>query len=188
MNLQRILQLFFRYLIFIGIPYFIAKKIEKYFWAHANEDLKRKINKRLVEKDKIDKLSNSTQNALDNQGGAFDLITVWLTKLVVVDFALKAALGGGIAASIESESADNAATAIAQYGQAIIMAPGNKFKKIINKPRRIDPKSTRNIREILLDKNLGNKEKRELLKLKINYTLKNLTGRKRTQFILAGIV
>ena len=31
----------FRYLIFVGISYFIARRIEIYFWKHASPELKK---------------------------------------------------------------------------------------------------------------------------------------------------
>jgi len=39
------MKILFRYLIFIGVPYFIAIPIEKYFWEHASPGLKKELNK-----------------------------------------------------------------------------------------------------------------------------------------------
>lgn len=32
-----------RYLVFVGIPYFIARRIEKYFWQNASPELKKEL-------------------------------------------------------------------------------------------------------------------------------------------------
>lgn len=182
-----VVKLLLRYLIFAGIPFFVAKKIEKRFWSNADEDLKKKIGKKFIEQDEIDKLSNSSKDKLNNRGGAIDPLTVWLIKIVMADLALKTGVAGMVLSTIWSESADNAAAHIIYYSKAIVMAPGTKLRSIVRKLQRIDPTQTRDIREILLDKDLGKQEKWELLRLKIEYALKNLRGRKRRQFILLVI-
>lgn len=101
--------------------------------------------------------------------------------------AVKVTIAGVMGASIWAESADNAAALIVRYSKAIAMAHGNKLARIGKNLRRIDPEYTRDIQEILLDRNLGNPEKLEFLRLKIDYALKNLRGRKRTEFSLAVI-
>ena len=35
------MKILLRYLIFVGIPYFLAKRIENYFWEHASPELKK---------------------------------------------------------------------------------------------------------------------------------------------------
>lgn len=179
-------KLFLRYLIFIVIPFFIGKKIETSFWANSDDELKREVGKKPLESDKINKLPDSTQDILDRRGGD-GTITVWLIKIFLCDLPIKAAIAGAVGSIIWSESADNAASLITRYGNAIVMAPGKRLVKIADRLRGINPDHTLEIREILLNRKLGNQEKVELLRLKIDYALKNLTGRKRTQFILAVI-
>lgn len=187
MAMNRISQLVLRYLIFVVIPYFIAEKISTYFWANANEDLKQAIGKKkLTTKMNLDKLSDSSEEALGTRGGSYP-ITVWLTKLIICDLGLKVAIVGGVSATIWGDNADNAAALIIKYSKTIAMAPGKKFVRIVNKLRKINPNYPSEIKEILLDRELGNEEKWEMLKVKIEYALKNLTGRKRRQFILTII-
>ena len=45
---SKISKLILRYLIFVGIPYILARKLEKFFWKNIDEETKRKI-KRLEE-------------------------------------------------------------------------------------------------------------------------------------------
>jgi len=149
--------------------------------------LKREIEKKLKESKKPDKLHNASKDPLDIRVGATDPLTLWLLKVIMKDFAIKAAIAGAVGASIWAKSADNSAALIARYGKAILMALGERLVKIVQKLCRMDPESRQNIREILLDKNLGNEEKWELLKLKINYALKNLKGKRHTQFIFEVI-
>ena len=40
------MKILFRYLIFVNIPYFIAKSIEKYFWKHASTELKEVLSRK----------------------------------------------------------------------------------------------------------------------------------------------
>ena len=62
-------------------------------------------------------------------------------------------------------------------------APGKKFVKFVNKLRGIFINYD-DIKELLLDKDLTVVDKLELLKIKIEQTIKELTGIKRTKFIL----
>ena len=78
----------FRYLIFIGIPYFIAKRIETYFWKHASPELKKELNKKLKELPELDTVSESSKDGLDNRGGANPAV-LWFVKVVMKDFAIK---------------------------------------------------------------------------------------------------
>mgnify|MGYP001820863080 CR=1 FL=1 len=41
------MKIFFRYLIFIGIPYLIARRIKKYYWKHTSPEIRKKFNKKL---------------------------------------------------------------------------------------------------------------------------------------------
>ena len=91
----------------------------------------------------------------------------------------------GTHATIWSEAADKGVEHLVQYASAIIAAPGRKLAKIAKHFRGIDQMDQNlDIKEIVLDKRLSFEEKVELLKLKIDYALKNLKGTKRKQFIL----
>ena len=173
----------FRYLIFIGIPYFIAKRIETYFWKHASPELKKELNKKLKELPELDRVSESSKDALGNRGGA-NPVVLWFVKVVMNDFAIKTAIAGAVGSSIWSETADNAAAQLAKYGSAILSAPGKRFVRLYNKIKGIDPQHSMDIKQILFNSELTNKDKVELLKIKIESVLKNLKGSKRKQFIL----
>ena len=166
----------FRYLIFIGIPYFIAKRIETYFWKHASPELKKELPE-------LDTVSESSKDALGNRGGA-NPVVLWFVKVVMNDFAIKTAIAGAVGSSIWSETADNAAAQLAKYGSAILSAPGKRFVRLYNRIKGIDPQHSMDIKQILFNSELTNKDKVELLKIKIESVLKNLKGSKRKQFIL----
>ena len=116
------MKILFRYLIFVGIPYFIAKRIEKYFWEHASPELKKELNKELKDSPELDTLSEHTKDPINTRGGANPVI-LWITKVVMSDFAIKTAIAGAVGASIWSETADNAAAQLAKYGSAMLSAP-----------------------------------------------------------------
>jgi hypothetical protein len=177
----------FRYLIFIGIPYFIAKRIETYFWKHASPELKKELNKKLKELPELDTVSESSKDALGNRGGA-NPVVLWFVKVVMEDFAIKTAIAGSVGATIWIETADNAAAQLAKYGSAILSAPGKRFVRLYHRIKGIDPQHSMAIKEILFNNELTNKDKVELLKIKIESVLKNLKGSKRKQFISFVIV
>lgn len=172
------MQLLLRYLVFIGIPYFIARRIEKY----VTPRLEKKLNKKLKDLPELDTVSENTKDSLDTRGG--DLIVLWVTKVILTDLPIKAAIAGGLGASIWSETADNTAGLLAKYGSAMLAAPGKKFVRLYRTIKGVDPHYPRDIKEILYDKTLSNDEKLVILKIKIESTLKNLKGSKRKQFIL----
>lgn len=176
-------KLLLRYLVFVGIPYLIAKRIEKLLLNRLDPETKAKLNEELKRFPEIDNVSEKTQNDLGRRGGAAP-VGLWLTKVFVLDFAIKVAIGSSIGATIWGSTADNAAANVVKYGTAILQSPGNKFKNFCKKLRGIDPQHTQDIREILLDKNLSVKEKLELVRIKVEQTVKNLKGAKRTKFIL----
>ena len=176
-------KLLFRYLIFVGIPYLIAKRIEKLFWKHASPELKKEVKKKLKDAPELDKVSEHTKDSLDSRGGA-NPVVLWVAKTVLKDFAIKVAVAGGVGASIWSGSADNAASQLAKYGSAMLTAPGKGFRHLYRRIKGIDPQHSRDIKEILFDKELGNEDKLALLKIKIESAVKNLTGSKRKQFIM----
>jgi hypothetical protein len=154
-----------RYLVFVGIPYAIAKKIEKrYLRSKNNPDNK------------------SDSSSLDVRGGEI-FTTTAIIALLMKDFAFRAAITGLVGSSIWCDSADNAVEQVIKYAGAIAAAPGHKFIKIVKRFRAIDNNYTLDIKEILLEKNISNKEKCELIKLKVQYGLKNLKGKKKATFI-----
>lgn len=171
-----------RYLIFVGIPYFIAKRIEKYFWKNADPEL----TKKLKELRELDTVSESSKEALGNRGGA-NPVVLWFAQVVMNDFAIKTAIAGVVGSSIWSETADNAAAQLAKYGSAILAAPGKRFVRLYSRIKGIDPQHSIDIKEILFDHELTNKDKVELLKIKLESVLKNLKGSKRKRFILLVI-
>lgn len=177
------MKIILRYLIFVGIPYFIAKRIEKYFWEHASPELKKELNKKLKDLPELDTISEHNKDSLDIRGGANPLV-LWVIKVVMSDFAIKAAITGAVGSSIWAETADNAAAQLAKYGSAMLSAPGKKFARLYHRIKGVDPQYSMDIKEILFDKELSNKDKVELLKIKIESALKNLKGSKRKQFIL----
>lgn len=177
------MKLLFRYLIFIGIPYIIAKRIETYFWKHASPELKKELNKKLKELPELDTVSESSKDALGNRGGASPIV-LWLVKVAMNDFAIKVAIAGAVGSTIWAETADNAAAQLAKYGSAMLSAPGKRFVRLYNRIKGIDPQHSMDIKEILFNSELTNKDKVELLKIKIESVLKNLKGSKRKQFIL----
>ena len=171
-----------RYLVFVGIPYVIARFIEKWFWKRASPELKKELNKKLKDAPELDELSESTKDSLDSRGGA-NPIVLWITKILINDLAIKTAIAGAVGASVWSGTADNAAAQLAKFGPAMLAAPGKKFVRLYQRVKGIDPQHSIDIKEILLDKELTNLDKVELLKIKIESALKNLKGSKRKQFI-----
>ena len=177
------MKILLRYLIFVGIPYIVARHIEKYFWKHASPELKKELHKKLKDLPELDTVSETTKDSLDTRGGA-NIFVVWLVKVVVRDLGIKTAIAGAVGASIWSETADNAAAQLAKYGSALLATPGKKFLRLYNRIKGIDPQHSVDIKEILLDRELTNQDKLDLLKIKIESALKNLNGSKRKQFIL----
>jgi hypothetical protein len=158
-----------RYLIFVGIPYSIAKKIEKrYLRSKSNSDNK------------------PDSPPTDLRGGEIFTAT-GIIALLMKDLAFKAAITGLVGSSIWYDTADNAVEQVLKYASVITAAPGHKFIKIIKRFRNIDNNHALDIKEILLEKNISNREKCELIKLKVQYSLKNIKGKKRVTFITATI-
>ena len=181
MVLNNVPKLLLRYLILVGVPFVIARKIENYFWKNIDSETKKKIGDELTKTD----VDNSTGKALNNRGGTLDPVTLGLIKFIMVDFGLKVAISTGFSVTIWSEAADKGVEHLIRYSSAIIAAPGIKLAKIAKHFKGIDEiNQNLDIREIVLDKRLSFEEKVELLKLKIDYALKNLKGKKRKQFIL----
>ena len=188
---QQFGQLVLRYLIFVGIPYFLARRLEKFLInrldpetkARLNEELKRFPEEEVQKFPHIEGISENTKTALDQKGGT-DPISVWFTKVFILDFGIKVAILGGISSTIWSSIADSSVQNILKYAAPILASPGVKFKTFYNKLRGLDESYNQDIKAILLDKNLSILEKSELLKIKIEQTLKNLKGVKRRKFII----
>lgn len=131
----------------------------------------------------LDKVPEHTKDSLDTRRGA-NPVVLWVTKVIINDLAIKTALAGAVGLSIWAETADNAVFQLAKYGSAMFAAPGKKFVRLYRRIKGVDPQYSIDIKEILLDKDLTNKDKVELLKIKIESALKNLKGAKRKQFLL----
>ena len=97
---MKITKILLRYLTFVGISYLIARHIEKFFWKYADPQLKRKVKKSLKELPDLDKISEHNRNALDKHGGFINPVLLWVTRVVISDFAIKMALGGSVDAYI----------------------------------------------------------------------------------------
>ena len=141
------------------------------------------MNKKLKELPELDTVSESSKDALGNRGGA-NPVVLWVVKVVMNDFAIKAAIAGAVGSSIWAETADNAAAQLARYGSVILSTPGKRFARLYNRIKGIDPQHSMDIKEILFNHELTRQDKLELLKIKIESVLKNLKGSKRKQFIL----
>lgn len=128
----------------------------------------------------LDTVSESTKDSLDTRGGASPVV-LWFVKVVITDLAIKAAIGGAVGASIWSETADSAAAQLAKYGSAMLSAPGKRFARLYGRIKGVDPQHSMDIKEILFNNELTNKDKVALLKIKIESVLKNLKGSKRKQ-------
>ena len=93
------MKILLRYLVFVGIPYIIAKRIEKYFWKHASPELKKKLNKKLKDLSELNTVSEAAKGSLGTRGGA-NPVVLWLVKVVISDFEIKVAIAGAVGASI----------------------------------------------------------------------------------------
>lgn len=161
-TLQKIGKLIIRYLIGVGVPYTIAKYLEKKY--------KKRLHEKLVEK------HLKLENPIDIRGG--DFITI-----IMSDFALKVGLVGLVSTTIWGSTVDTAAINIANFGKAILAAPGKKLMRCVQKIKGIDPQYPTDIKAILLDKELSNADKMELLRIKIEAAFRQYKGKKRTIFI-----
>jgi hypothetical protein len=178
-------RIFLRYLIFVGIPYLLARRIEKFLMKRFDPETRSKLNDKLKKLDDHDlpNLSKSSKDALNNRGG-FDVgIVAWVSKVIIADFATKTAIGCAIGATIWGDTADKAAGTLAKYAAAILSSPGNKFRKLFNKLKGIEHHE-QDIQQIILDKQLTTSDKIELLKIKVEQALRELKGPRRIKFIL----
>ena len=173
-----------RYLTFVGIPYFIARHIEKSFWKYADPQLKKKVKKNLKEVPNFDKISEHNRNALDKHGGFINPVLLWVAKVIMSDFGVKMAIAGAVSIIIWQDSADNSASQLAKYGSAMLDVPGKRFVRLYDRIKGVNPQHSMDIREILFDSEITKEEKLVLLKIKIESALKNLKGAKRKEFTL----
>lgn len=183
---SRIGRYILRYLVFMGIPYLLAKRLEKLVMNKLNPETIQILNKELKKNKfpEIENIAQPTRDGLDSRGGAVGPLGLWFVKTVVVDMAIKAAVVGGFWATIYGPAADSAASNLVKYAGAIVSAPGNKFKRFYKKLKGLNPDYHAEIREILLDKELTNSDKLALIKLKIEQAVKNLKGARRKKVIL----
>jgi hypothetical protein len=166
MTQSNIVKYLLRYLLFVGIPYAIAKQIEKNY-----------LRSRSKPYDKPDSLDNKPDSLpVDFRGG--ELITLT---------GFKVAFTGLIGSSIWSDTADTTTGQVVKYAGAIAAAPGTKLLKILKRFRGMNGNHTLDIKEILLEKNISNEEKFERIKVRVQYALKNLKGKKRVAFITTTV-
>jgi hypothetical protein len=118
-----------RYLVFVGIPYALAKKIEKrYLRSKNNPDNK------------------PDSRAVDFRGGEIFTAT-GIAALLMKDLAFKVALTGLVGSSIWSDMADTGVEQVLKYAGAIAAAPGHKFVKIVKRFRSMNVDHTLDIKE-----------------------------------------
>lgn len=78
-----------------------------------------------------------------------------------------------------SNTGDNSAKFLTRYGSAIVTALGTKLMHLVQRITGVDPAYAQSLRKFMFDGKLTNEDKLEFLKLKVKFTLKNLTGSKR---------
>jgi hypothetical protein len=167
-----------RYFVFVGMPYFLARKIEKkYFKRTKHSEVEKKSEILIVDNKEI----------INPNGGEILTISAHLLALITKDFAFKTAFITLVSSTIWADSADTSVKQILKYSSSIIAAPGFKFKSIVNKLRGINPDYSLDIKEILLEKNISNSDKLELIKIKIRYALVNMSRSQKITFFLTII-
>ena len=164
-----------RYLIFVGVPYIIAKKIEKMYLQSLKlkNDIDAEPGSLIVDTDE--------KYELKTRGG--ELATISIVGYLMQDFAFRAALTGLVGSTIWHDTADTAVKQILKYSSLIAATPGGKFKNILKKLQGINNDHTLDIKEILLEKDISNKEKLDLIIVKVRYALRNLKGKRKAVFI-----
>ena len=165
-----------RYLLFVGVPYTIALKIEKRFWQHRR--LEEKNNPEIGNEAK----PNAETEPLNVKGGFTEPVS-WVAAFILKDFAIKVAIVSAVGVSIWQEAADQAVQSAVKYAGPIIAAPGKKVWHLANKIRGVDSQLQDSVKEIVFNQNLTVGEKAELLRIKVEYAIKNMKGAKRIQFL-----
>lgn len=135
------------YLIFVGIPSFLAKDVKNIIVDLLNPKIKARLNEelKLFPKENVQKFPDSeyiweaTRIEIDNLGRT-GRVELWFVKIVVVDFAAKVVIGSAIGATIEVGTSDNSVGTITKYVKAIFNAPAKKFLKFVNKLKGIKSK------------------------------------------------
>lgn len=77
----------------------IAKRIQKFLLNRLDPERKAKLNKELKRFPEIDNVSENTRNGFDTRGGVSPVV-LWVTKVVVLNFAVKVAIAGSIGATV----------------------------------------------------------------------------------------
>jgi hypothetical protein len=88
--------------------------------------------------------------------------------------------------AIWQDTTENVASKIIKYAPAILSAPGQKFQKLREKLFQMDLDPTQyrpDLQALLLDKTLTVEEKLEILRIKVEYALKHLSGKRKFQFL-----
>jgi len=141
------------------------------------------LGKKLKDLPELDTVSESTTDSLGIRRGTNQVI-LWIVKVVISAFRIKAAIAGAVGAYTWSETANNSAAQLAKYDSAMLSAWGNRSARLYSIIKGVDTQHSMDIKEILFNNELTKKDKVELLKIKIKSVLKNLKGSKRKQFIL----
>ena len=162
-----------RYLLFVGVPYTLARGVE------------RKYKKYLKGKGNPDNKPDSDTKPIDLRGG--EKFTTSIKKWVMKDLAFRLAISSLIMSSVWCDTADNVINQLLLYSKSIVALPGYRFIGIVTKFKNMDHNHALDIKEILIEKNISNRDKFELIQLKIQYALKHLKGKKRASFITATI-
>ena len=187
-----------RYLIFVGIPYLVACRLEKFIFSRLDIETKkqlRKRNKRLfpeLEKyDNVIEISKEAEEILENtpRGGAGPVISSFLLWLLgnVSDLGIKSAIISAIGTAIAGELADGYLSTMLKFGTSIVHSPGTKFLTARNKIEELDlfqSEAETEIQKLLLSNNMTTKDKIHYVSVKVQEILKKLHGPKRKQFIL----
>jgi len=88
--------------------------------------------------------------------------------------------------AIWQDTTENVASRIIKYAPAILSAPGNKLQKLRETLFHTNLDRTQytpELQAILLDKTLTVEEKLEILRIKVKYALKHLSGKRKFQFL-----
>ena len=72
----------------------IARRIEKYLRNHIDP---KKLNKKLKY---INNVLDFTEKGQNTRVGVVDPVLVWISKIIIEDFAIKIAIAGGVGSTI----------------------------------------------------------------------------------------
>lgn len=133
-----LIYLLFVYLLFVVLPYLVAKKLEPIIYNQLSPEIKKELNERVKKFPRISTISEKTNCGLDYRGGAAPIV-LWLIKVFVMDFAPKVGLSGLVSSTIFNNTTDKAAENLIKYFLSITAASGNKFKRLANRLKNINP-------------------------------------------------